>query len=43
MNYTHLTLSERSKIENYLELGYSIRAIAKRIHRLTRVQLSANV
>ena len=33
MSYYHLTISERSKIETYLELGYSIRAIAKRIHR----------
>lgn len=33
MSYPHLTISERSKIETYLELGYSIRAIAKRIHR----------
>lgn len=33
MSYTHLTISERSKIETYLELGYSIRAIAKRIQR----------
>lgn len=33
MSYTHLTISERSKIETYVELGYSIRAIAKRMHR----------
>lgn len=33
ISYTHLTLSERSKIETYVELGYSIRTIAKRIHR----------
>ncbi|MER1987255.1 MAG: helix-turn-helix domain-containing protein [Solibacillus sp.] len=33
MSYTQLTISERSKIETYLELGYSIRAIAKPIHR----------
>lgn len=28
MSYTHLTITERSKIETYLELGYSIRKIA---------------
>ena len=33
MSYTHLTISERSKIETYLELGYSIRQIAKRLKR----------
>ncbi|RKQ12324.1 IS30 family transposase [Ureibacillus endophyticus] len=33
MSYTHLTISERSKIETYLELGYSIRQIAKFIKR----------
>lgn len=33
MSNTHPTLSERSKIETYLELGYSIRAIGKRMQR----------
>ena len=33
MSYTHLTISERSKIETYLELGYSIRQIADRLKR----------
>lgn len=33
MSYTHLTISERSKIETYLELGYSIHATAKQLHR----------
>lgn len=33
MSYTHLTISERSKIETYLEFGYSIRQIAKFIKR----------
>lgn len=33
MSYTHLTISERSKIETYLELGYSIRSISKKINR----------
>lgn len=33
MSYTHLTISERSKIETYLELGYSIRQIANFIKR----------
>lgn len=33
MSYTHLTISERSKIETYIELGYSIRQIAERINR----------
>lgn len=33
MSYTHLTISERSKIETYLELGYSLREIAARLKR----------
>lgn len=33
MSYTHLTISERLKIETYLELGYSVREIAKRMKR----------
>lgn len=33
MSYTHLTLSKRSKIETFLELGHSIRAIADRMQR----------
>lgn len=33
MNYTHLTISERVKIENHLALDYSIRAIAQHLHR----------
>ncbi|OCS83540.1 IS30 family transposase [Caryophanon latum] len=33
MSYTHLTISERVKIETYLALGYSIRAIAQHLHR----------
>lgn len=33
MSYQHLTISERAKIETLLELGYSIRAIAKQLHR----------
>lgn len=33
MSYTQLTISERSKIETYLEVGHSIWAIAKQIHR----------
>jgi len=33
MSYQHLTISERAKIETYLELGYSIRAIAKQLKR----------
>ncbi|QPR67140.1 IS30 family transposase [Lysinibacillus macroides] len=33
MSYTHLTIFERSKIETYVELGYSIRAIAKKMNR----------
>ncbi len=30
MSYTHLTTTERVKIETYLELGMSIRSIARR-------------
>ncbi len=30
MSYTHLTTTERVKIETYLELGISIRSIARR-------------
>ncbi|WP_040759963.1 IS30 family transposase [Sporosarcina newyorkensis] len=33
MSYTHLTISERAKIEAYLEIGYSIRKIANLIGR----------
>ncbi|MEY9971882.1 IS30 family transposase [Lysinibacillus sp. RC46] len=33
MSYTHLTISERVKIETYLELDYSIRKIAKLLNR----------
>lgn len=33
MSYTHLTISERSKIETYMELGYSIRQIAEFLKR----------
>lgn len=33
MSYTHLTTTERVKIETYLELGMSIRSIARRIGR----------
>ncbi|MFB5085741.1 IS30 family transposase [Psychrobacillus sp. PGGUH221] len=33
MSYTHLTISERAKIEAYLDLGYSIRRIAKLLDR----------
>lgn len=33
MSYIHLTISECSKTKTYLKLCYSIRAIAKRIHR----------
>ena len=33
MSYTHLTISERAKIEAYLELGYSKREIAERLKR----------
>jgi len=33
MSYKHLTISERSKIETLLALGFSIRAIAKQIKR----------
>lgn len=33
MSYTHLTISERVKIETYLAFGYSIRAIVQHLHR----------
>ncbi len=33
MSYTHLTISERVKIETYLELDYPIRKIAKLLNR----------
>ena len=33
MSYKHLTIAERSKIETLLELGYSIRKIAKQLNR----------
>lgn len=33
MSYRHLTISERAKIETLLELGYSIRKIAKQLKR----------
>lgn len=33
MSYPHLTTTERVKIETYLELGMSIRSIARRIGR----------
>jgi len=33
MSYTHLTICERSEIETYLELGFSIRTIAKKMDR----------
>lgn len=33
MSYVHLTTSERVKIETYLELGFSIRKIAKHLGR----------
>ncbi|WP_214828250.1 IS30 family transposase [Exiguobacterium sp. s26] len=33
MSYTHLTTAERVKIETYLELGMSIRSIARRLGR----------
>lgn len=33
MSYTHLTISERAKIETLLELGYSIRKIANQLNR----------
>lgn len=33
MSYTHLTISERSKIETYVELGFSLREIASRLKR----------
>ncbi|HLG28099.1 MAG TPA: IS30 family transposase [Paenisporosarcina sp.] len=33
MSYSHLTISERAKIETYIELGYSIRQVAKHLNR----------
>ena len=33
MSYIHLTTTERVKIETYLELGMSIRSIARRLGR----------
>lgn len=33
MSYTHLTISELSKIETYVELGYSIRQMVDRMKR----------
>ena len=33
MSYIHLTISERVKIETYLELGFSVRKIAGRLGR----------
>ncbi|MFN3366616.1 MAG: helix-turn-helix domain-containing protein, partial [Exiguobacterium mexicanum] len=33
MSYTHLTTTERVKIETYLGLGMSIRSIARRLGR----------
>ncbi len=33
MSYTHLTISERVKIETYLELDYPIRKIVKLLNR----------
>lgn len=33
MSYTHFTIIERTKIEVYLELGYSLRAIARQLNR----------
>ncbi len=33
MSYSHLTISERVKIETLLELGYSIRKIAYQLNR----------
>ena len=33
MSYVHLTTSERVKIETYLELGFSMRKIAKHLGR----------
>ncbi|STO07178.1 Transposase and inactivated derivatives, IS30 family [Exiguobacterium aurantiacum] len=33
MSYTHLTTAERVKIETYLELGMSVRSIARRLGR----------
>ncbi|MDW2886779.1 helix-turn-helix domain-containing protein [Exiguobacterium artemiae] len=31
MSYVHLTISERVKIETYLESGFSVRKIAGRL------------
>ena len=33
MSYQHLSISERAKIETLLELGFSIRAVAKQLNR----------
>lgn len=33
MSYTHFTITERAKIEVYLELGYSIRKIGRKLDR----------
>lgn len=33
MSYTHFTITERAKIEVYLELGYSIREIGRKLDR----------
>ncbi|WP_214793950.1 MULTISPECIES: helix-turn-helix domain-containing protein [unclassified Exiguobacterium] len=37
MSYTHLTTTERVKIETYLELGMSIRSIARRSTAIDRL------
>ena len=34
MNYTHLTINERVKIEGYLDIGYSIRKISTLLKRV---------
>nr|WP_075643000.1 helix-turn-helix domain-containing protein [Exiguobacterium indicum] len=33
MSYVHLTISERVKIEAYLEIGFSMRKIAQSLRR----------
>ncbi|WP_019416084.1 IS30 family transposase [Paenisporosarcina sp. TG20] len=33
MSYSHITISERAKIETYIELGYTIRQVAERLNR----------
>lgn len=33
MSYTHFTITERAKIEVYLELGYSIRKMGRQLGR----------